>query len=85
MRLLQEGFNAMERSSSPSESLRTVLKSTLFLLGHYEKYIDHRDAGSELNGLTLSLKRAIAVLENAPDQCPPNYLDRFPADHISGV
>ena len=75
----------MELRSSPSELMQAVLKSTLFLLDHYGKNIDHPDAGSELNDLRMSLKRAIAALENAADQRPPNHLNGLPTDHVSGV
>ena len=76
----------MEHRSSPSELLESILKSTLFLVDHYRKHIDHhQDADSELNHLRVSLKRTIAALENAAEEPSPNHLDRFPTDHINGI
>ena len=60
----QEGVNAMERSS-PSELLKAILQSTLFLVEHYGNYIEHRDTGPALHELRTSLIRAIGALDGA--------------------
>ena len=55
----------MELRSSPSDLLRGILQSTLFLLEHYGRNIDHLDSRPVLHELRASLIRAICALGNA--------------------
>lgn len=58
----------MHLPSSPSQILRGILKSTLFLVEYYGKFADHHDTGRVLSELKSKLKTAIAALEKEAHQ-----------------